>query len=151
VSEKVPDAVVEALKERGSWLAVAESVSAGGLAQRAAAAPGASGWFRGGLVAWSQHTKHELLRVDRGPVVTGACAEQMARAVADLLDADVAVATTGVGGPEPVEGEPAGTVWVAVLLDDVVTTHRLQLDGDPGQVCQGAAEGAWRLLGEALS
>jgi nicotinamide-nucleotide amidase len=144
------DPVATELQRRGLWLAVAESVSAGSLAQRAASAPDATSWFRGGLVAWSNETKQKLLDVSAGPVITAACAEQMARQVTNLLDADVAVATTGVGGPDPVEGQAAGTVWLAVLIDDRVSTRRIQIDGDPEQVCQEAAAAAWQLLEEEL-
>ena len=62
----------------------------------------------------------------------------------------VAVATTGVGGPDPQEGEPAGTVFVGVYVDGEVSTHRLDLPGDPAEVCKGAAERALQLVVDAL-
>src|SRR5215208_80173 len=80
---------------------------------RLAAGPEASEWFRGSLVAYQETVKFDVLGVRRGPLVDPDCAEGMARGVGRLLGADVAVAATGVGGPDPSEGKPAGTVYVA--------------------------------------
>jgi nicotinamide-nucleotide amidase len=135
---------------RGWRVACAESVTAGLVADSLAQAPQASDWFLGGVVAYATEVKVKLLGVDDGPVVNPETAEQMARGVADLLGAQVAVATTGVGGPDPQEGQQAGTVWVGVHVDGATTSHRLQLDGDPEDVCTGAAEQALRLLDEHL-
>ena len=137
--------------QRARWrLAAAESMTAGLVASTAAQAPDASDWLLGGVVAYSTEVKHKLLRVDLGPVVNPKTAAQMAKGVADLLGAEVAVATTGVGGPDPQEGQPPGTVFVGVFVDGQVTTHRLDLDGDPGDVCQAAAEQALHLVVDAL-
>jgi nicotinamide-nucleotide amidase len=149
VSVDQTEQVAEALQRRGWWLATAESVTAGGLAERAASGPGASDWFRGGLVAWSEQTKRDLLGV-ACPIMTAECAEQMARSVVKLLDADVAVATTGVGGPEPYEGQPPGSVWVAVLTPHGMSSHELHLEGNPVEVVEQARAHGWRLLLAAL-
>lgn len=138
------------VQARGWRVATAESVTAGLVADGAAQAPRASEWFLGGLVAYATGVKVELLDVDPGPVVNARTAEQMARGAADLLGADVVVSTTGVGGPDPQEDQPPGTVWVGVLVDGRVTTHLLHLDGSPQDVCTGATSEALRLLLEAL-
>ena len=151
----MPDAdllqrLADHLQDRGWRLATAESVTAGLLADSAAQAPQASDWFLGGVVAYATEVKQRLLGVEPGPVVNAATAEQMARGVASLLDAQVTLSTTGVGGPDPQEGQPAGRVWVGVHVDGAVTTHRLDLDGDPEDVCTGAAEKALQLLAAEL-
>jgi nicotinamide-nucleotide amidase len=74
----------------------------------------------------------------------------MALGVAKLLGADVAVAATGVGGPGPSEGKPAGTVYLAVTVDGQVTTRELDLDGDPGEIIDDTADHALELLLKAL-
>jgi nicotinamide-nucleotide amidase len=79
-------------------------------------------------------------------VVNPETAAQMARGVAELLGADVTVATTGVGGPDPQEGQPAGTVWVGLYVDGDVTSTCLHVPGDPEDVCTGAAQQALELL-----
>ncbi|MCW2679197.1 MAG: CinA family protein [Frankiales bacterium] len=142
--------LAQLVQERGWRFATAESVTAGLVADKAAQGAEASAWFLGGLVAYGTEVKQRLLGVQGDRVVNAETAEQMARGVADLLRADVTVATTGVGGPDPAEDQPAGTVWVGVNVDGQVTSHRLQLDGDPERVCTGAADMALRLVVERL-
>src|SRR5688572_4998019 len=96
----------------GSTVAVAESLTGGMLSSRLARREGASDWFRGGVVAYSRLTKERLLGIGDVPVVSEAAARAMAENVARLLSADLAVAVTGVGGPDPEDGVPPGTVWI---------------------------------------
>ncbi|MCU1454477.1 MAG: hypothetical protein JWN46_2623 [Acidimicrobiales bacterium] len=128
-------ALGEHLQERGLQIAVAESLTGGMLTGELARAPASSAWLRGGLVAYATEVKHDLLSVRPGPVVSEAAAHDMAVGVARLLEADVAIAVTGVGGPDPQEGQPPGTVWMAVLADGSVTTALGQFEGDPAAVC----------------
>lgn len=138
------------VQARGWRFATAESVTAGLVANGGAQGEAASEWFLGGLVAYSTEVKQRLLGVRGEQVVNAETAAQMARGVAELLQAEVTVATTGVGGPEAAEDQPPGTVWVGVHIAGDVTTHCLQLDGDPEDVCTGAAEHALRLVVAAL-
>lgn len=136
----------------GRSVAVAESCTAGVVAQALASAPEASSWFRGGVVAYHSETKWRVLGVDEGPVVTERAAEQMARGVAELLDADVAVATTGVAGPGEQEGKRPGTVmvgwWRAGGGSGAAT---LELSGEPEEVIRSAAVAALGRLAELLA
>jgi len=125
----------EEMQRRGEQMAVAESLTGGRLATALAAASGASQWFRGGVVAYQPETKQSVLGVTPGPVVNSRTASEMVAGVAALLHADLAVAVTGVGGPGPEEGQPAGTVWVGIWYRGETTTHRLSLDGEPAKVC----------------
>jgi nicotinamide-nucleotide amidase len=70
---------------------------------------------------------------------------------ARLLKVDCAVSTTGAGGPGPEEGHPAGTLYVAVLVRGEVTVHRMEIDGDPGEVVESATEQALGLLLKAMT
>ena len=146
----VVEQLADRLQQKGWTFAAAESVTAGLVANSAARGPQASEWLLGGVVAYATEAKARVLGVPDGPVVNAETAEWMARGVAELTGADVAVATTGVGGPDPEEDQPPGTVWVGVLVEGELTTHRLQLDGDPEQVCTGAAEQALRLVLDRL-
>ena len=56
------------------------------------------------------------------------------------MSADVAIATTGCAGPEPYEGQAAGTVWIAVAVDDDVEAREFHFTGDPDAVCRDAVE-----------
>ena len=148
--DDVKQQLAQRLLDKGWRFATAESVTAGLLADAAAQGESASQWHLGGVVAYATEVKHKLLGVQGEQVVNAETAAQMARGVAELLDADVAVSSTGVGGPDPQEGQPAGTVWVGVYVRGDVTTHLLQLDGDPEDVCTGAANEALRLVVDRL-
>jgi nicotinamide-nucleotide amidase len=143
--------LAERILDRGWRLATAESVTAGLVADSFAQSPRASDWFLGGVVAYATEIKQKVLDVDPGPVVNARTAEQMARGVAGLMHAQVAVATTGVGGPDPQEDQPAGTVYVGLYVDGEVTATRIHVPGGPEDVCTGAAQQALRLLDERLS
>jgi nicotinamide-nucleotide amidase len=75
----------------------------------------------------------------------------MARHVTTHLGADVGVAVTGVGGPEDQDGQPPGTVWMAVSTRDGTTTHLHRFGGDPGDVCDATVHVALGHLLEALA
>ncbi|MBV7699443.1 CinA family protein [Streptomyces sp. TRM70350] len=111
--------VVRLLTVRGETVAVAESLTGGLVAAELTAVPGASKAFRGSVTAYATALKHELLGVDatllaqRG-AVDPQVAAQMAAGVRKALGADWGIATTGVAGPEPQDGQPVGTVFVAL-------------------------------------
>jgi nicotinamide-nucleotide amidase len=132
-------------------VAVAESLTGGLLSSRLAAASAASEWFCGAVVAYSRRVKHEVLGVPAGPVVSRAAAVAMARGAATLLGADLSVALTGAGGPEPQDGQPPGTVWLAVAHDSQVDVvpHRFD-EPDPAAVCDRACREALLALLRAL-
>ncbi|CAL9548070.1 CinA-like protein [Streptomyces sp. enrichment culture] len=111
--------VVRLLTVRGATLAVAESLTGGLVAAQITSVPGASKVFLGSVTAYATGLKHRLLGVDaallaaRG-AVDPQVAAQMAAGVRKALGADWGVATTGVAGPDPQDGQPVGTVFVAV-------------------------------------
>ncbi|MCU1445357.1 CinA family protein [Cryobacterium sp.] len=118
----------------GMTVAVAESLTAGRIAAALGAAPESSTWFCGGVVAYRNETKYRLLGVSRGPVITAECAEQMARGVLDAVGADASVSVTGVGGPGPEEGHPAGTVFISMSSRCAVRTRSYSFHGPPDEV-----------------
>ncbi|MEV7997295.1 CinA family protein [Streptomyces sp. NPDC086077] len=111
--------VVRLLTVRGETVAVAESLTGGLVAAELTAVPGASKVFRGSVTAYATELKNELLGVDatllaqRG-AVDPQVAAQMAAGVRKALGADWGIATTGVAGPDPQDGQPVGTVFVAL-------------------------------------
>jgi nicotinamide-nucleotide amidase len=127
--------VLAALTGRGWTIAVAESLT-GGLATSALVdVPGASAAVRGGVVAYSTEVKRDVLGVDAGVLaaagaVDATVARQMADGVRRLLGADVGLSTTGVAGPDPQDGQPVGTVWIAVVTPSGESTMRHAFDGD---------------------
>lgn len=133
--ETMEQAVGTALEDRGLTLAVAESLTGGLVAARLVDVPGASQWFRGGVVSYASEVKWSLLDVPEGPVVTAEAAAAMATGVRSLLGADVGLGVTGVAGPESAEGHPPGTVFMgAVVGDGEPVTAKVLFPGDRVQV-----------------
>jgi nicotinamide-nucleotide amidase len=152
VSEAVADLVLEVLAGRGQTLAVAESLTGGLVAGVLTSVPGASRVFRGSVTAYATELKRDVLGVDgslldaRG-AVDAEVARQMARGVRRVLGADWGVATTGVAGPDPQDGQSVGTVYVAVQgPDGVERTRRLALDGDRARIRERSVTAVLELL-----
>jgi nicotinamide-nucleotide amidase len=124
------------LAQSGQTLAVAESLTGGLVAAALTDVPGSSVAFRGGIVAYATELKAELLGVDaamlaaHGPVYP-AVAAAMAAGVRDRLGATVGAATTGVAGPGPQDGQPAGTVHIAVSIRGGVPHNGVPHNGVP--------------------
>ncbi len=137
-AETMESVVLEMLRQRGLTLAVAESLTGGLVGTRLTAVPGASDVFRGAVVAYASEVKFELLGVPAGPVVSAQAAEAMALGARRALAADVGLATTGVAGPDEQEGQPVGTVFLGVAMNDGVEVHKLSLPGDRERVRQFA-------------
>lgn len=113
------EAVAAAAVRNGATVAVAESLTAGLAASLLVDIPGASGWFRGGVVAYADAVKERELGVPASVLAEhGAASLAVARAMAEGVRARFGtthgVATTGVAGPGPDRGIPAGSVWIAV-------------------------------------
>jgi len=124
------------LREQGLTVAVAESLTGGLVASRIVSVPGASEWFRGGVVAYASEVKHDVLDVPEGPVVSEAAAKAMADGVRRLLGAEVGLSTTGVAGPTEQEGQPPGTVWLGMAIGDDVDAVQIRLPGDRDRIRQ---------------
>jgi nicotinamide-nucleotide amidase len=132
-------------------IGVAESLTGGLLSATIAEGASASVWFAGSVVVYQLTTKQRLLGVSAGPVVSERCAHEMARGVSHLLDADVGLALTGVGGPDPVEGQDPGTVWIAVHTATRSVGRLIKVDGQsPSEVCSITCAAAIDLANEVL-
>lgn len=149
-AQQAAERVADLFGRRDLTIAVAESLTGGQLASELARATEASAWFRGGVVAYASEVKYDLLDVPRGPVVSRPAAAAMARSVADRLGADVGVSVTGVGGPDPQDGQPAGTVWMAVWTPDQACERLAHFDGDPATVCAKTCDVALALVLEMV-
>jgi len=128
--ETMESAVLDALRQRGWTLALAESLTGGLIGSRLTAVPGASDVFRGGLVSYASDVKFDLLEVPEGPVVSEEAVTAMAQGAAKLLGADCAIAVTGVAGPDPLDGEDPGTVWMATLVNGEVEATKVKFPFD---------------------
>lgn len=135
-------------EDRGLRVGVAESLTSGRLASAVGSAESAGDWFAGGVVAYLTDVKERVLGVAPGTdPVSAACAEQLAAGVRELLDADVCVATTGVGGPGPDDGgHPPGTVFLGWATPEGTGHRMLALEGDPRQVLDQTVDAAVEML-----
>ena len=150
--ENMERAVAALLLRRGLSLGVAESLTGGLIASRLVDVPGASAWFRGGVVAYATEVKHAVLGIAEGPVVSEPTARQMAEAACRVLGADVGLSTTGVAGPGEQDGERPGTVFVGLAVPGAPTEVRaLHLPGDRPQVRGYAVISALDLLRRTLT
>lgn len=150
-----PEEVVTALRRRSESVACAESLTGGLLTARLVDVPGASSVVRGGVVAYGDEVKSGVLGVDPMLLATvGAVhhdvALAMARGVRRVCGSDWGVSTTGVAGPEPSDGMPVGTVYVAVASASTHLVGRLQLSGGRGTIRQASVVAALALLVKAL-
>ncbi|GLV48000.1 CinA-like protein [Thermus sp. LT1-2-5] len=128
--------LAEAVKRRmeleGATLATMESLTGGLLGAEITRVPGASRFYLGGVVSYSVGAKarfgvpEELL----AKTVSAETAKAMAEAARSLFGATYALATTGVAGPEPLEGEPVGTVYVALATPKGTEARRYRFPGD---------------------
>jgi nicotinamide-nucleotide amidase len=150
------EAVVTALRARGATLAVAESCTGGALAHRVVRIAGVSDVFLGGVVAYADEAKIDLLGVPEATInrygaVSEAVAHHMAESVASRLGADVGIAITGIAGPGGgTDEKPVGTVWTAVALGGEVFASLARFPGDREAVQARAAQDALRLLHDRL-
>jgi nicotinamide-nucleotide amidase len=142
----------------GRRLATAESCTAGLLAARLTERPGSSSYVAGGVVAYANEAKVELLDVEPQLIAAhGAVSEPVAEAMADgalrRFEADTAVAITGIAGPDGgSEEKPVGTVcWSVKLADRRSLTRTLQLPGDRADIRDRSTTVAMHLLRRILS
>lgn len=152
--------LVARLSELGWTLAVAESLTGGLVAASVVSVAGASAVLRGGIVAYATDVKADLLGVDaallsaHGPVhprVARQMAEGVRRALgADGVPADVGIATTGIAGPVSPDGQPVGTVHIAVSTPLGSRVESVVLGGDRDSIRAEATGLAVRMALDAL-
>ena len=136
---ELAQSLVARLTQAGLTIAAAESLTGGLVCSALVDVPGASAVLRGSVTAYATELKAQVLGVDAarlasvGPV-DAQVAQEMADGVAQLLGADVAVATTGVAGPGLADGHEAGTVYIAAIAPWGSVWRLLQLEGQRSQI-----------------
>jgi len=148
--------LLDELRRRRATLATCESLTGGAVAAAVVDVPGASDAFRGGLVTYASDLKASLAGVDAAGiaahgVINRSTAEQMAIGAARACRASYAIATTGVAGPDPQDGQAPGTVWIAVATGEgALTSRMLSLDGDRAAIRAATVHQALALALETL-
>jgi nicotinamide-nucleotide amidase len=146
--EELQDAVIRLLDDKRKSLATAESLTAGLVAHRLGQVPGASVWFRGGIVAYDNRIKAELLGVpqdllDIHGAVSAPVAEAMAVGCRQRIKTDLAVSTTGLAGPGgATPDKPVGLVYVGLAWDGGVTSTSFNWAGTRTEIQSRTAKQA---------
>jgi nicotinamide-nucleotide amidase len=123
--------VLRLCEERGWSLGVAESLTGGFIGARLTNVPGASRTYRGSIASYATDVKRSVLGVTADKVVSEEAVKQMAEGAQRVLGADVAIAVTGVAGPDEQDGQPVGTVWYGIAVpghETTAITARLPFD-----------------------
>lgn len=126
--------VSELLWEREKTVSTAESCTGGRIAEAMIAVPGASKYFKGGIICYVNEVKENLLGVSHEVLEekTAVCEEvaiQMVKGACKVLKTDYAVAATGIAGPAGGTKEiPVGTIWLACGTADQVVTFKMEED-----------------------
>jgi nicotinamide-nucleotide amidase len=129
-NETMAEAIGKMLLPKGKSLAVAESCTGGFISHLITSVPGCSAWYKGSVTAYSNEVKEKLLGVNAETLTSfGAVSEEtaceMATGARKVLNADFAVATTGIAGPDGgTPDKPVGTVWIAVAKDKTVKAKK---------------------------
>jgi len=128
--------VGQMLKSIGSTVSLAESCTGGTIAHLITDVPGSSAYFQGGIVAYSNKVKEEILGVDPNLIlkhgaVSKEVVEAMAKGVKEKLKTDFAIAVSGIAGPDGgTKEKPVGTIWIAVISNKSLITNDLKFGAD---------------------
>ncbi len=136
----------------GITLAAAESCTGGLICHKISSLPGSSRFFIGGLVAYDNDVKTNMLGVSHEIIsskgaVSEECAQAMASGVRKLLKAEVGIATTGIAGPDGgTHALPVGVVYLAICSSKEQVVKKHHFKGDREQVVTSAAQKMLELL-----
>ncbi len=155
--ETLEEALGRKLMKAEFVLATAESCTGGGVGSGITAIPGASRWYAGGVITYSDRLKTELLGVQKQTLQNhGAVSEQtaleMARGIRRVTRAHCSLSVTGIAGPSGgTDRKPVGTVWTALCCGDTERAFVWHLGGNRESVREGAIARALGTLFELLS
>jgi len=138
--------IVDHLRQRGETISTAESLTAGSVSSALVTIPGVSDVFVGGTTAYRDEVKVSHLNVDpalieKHTVISEEVAVAMAKGAIESFGTTWAIGTTGVAGPNPLDGHPVGVVWVAIA-GPVSQTIELALSGERESVRNAATSSA---------
>ncbi len=147
--------VHELFKNQKLTLSVAESCTGGLISHWITSAPGASAFFRSGIVAYSRDCKEDILNVSDDVIkkfgmVSKEVAIEMAERVRLLTKTDYSVSTTGNLGPDVLEGKEKGLIYLAACSEGMIITKQLILKGSRAENKEVASLAALELLGELV-
>ncbi|MEY2374359.1 nicotinamide-nucleotide amidohydrolase family protein [Lentilactobacillus buchneri] len=140
------ETLVNELLSRHITITAAESLTAGEFQSTLGNVPGVSEVFEGGFVTYSNQVKEQLLQIpseviDENGVVSEPTAIWMANQARSIMNKDLGVSFTGVAGPDTLEGDPAGTVWIGIAYGTQYTyAKQFNFTGDRNQIRAAAVK-----------
>ncbi len=131
--------IIQKLGQRHLTISVAESLTGGLVAASLTQIPGASAVFKGGIIAYRDEIKQQVLKVDPALItkftsISEPVAQSMATNIREIMNTDIGIATTGVAGPDKSDGFAPGIVFVAISIGDHKICQKLELVGDRTQI-----------------
>ena len=144
------------LKEKKQTIATAESCTGGYIAHLLTNRPGSSAFYVGGFVSYDNQVKIEVLKVDKDSIeeegaVSETVVKQMANGARNLLKTDLAIATSGIAGPDGgTDEKPVGTVWIAVASSNGVTAKKFLFEKNRDRNIRRSAMAAMSMVRRVL-
>jgi nicotinamide-nucleotide amidase len=147
--------LVKQLRKAKLTIAVAESLTGGGLGSAITEIAGSSEIFLGGVIAYSDEVKIKELGISKSTLkkvtaVSEEVAKEMAIEIRKRFKSDIGIATTGVAGPGKAYGQKAGTVWIAISTKKYTDAIPLSLLGDRSSIRKATIDSAFALLSRIL-
>jgi nicotinamide-nucleotide amidase len=157
VEESIEKLIGKMLADRGLTISVAESLTGGLIGSIITDTPGSSRYFLGGIIAYSNQSKIEILNVSPGTIadhgaVSGQTVREMAGGIKRLYNSHLGLAVTGIAGPEGGSMEkPVGTVFIGLAAEDRTFTAGYRFNGTRGEIKQETARMALDYLRRYLN
>ena len=142
-------------REKGYTLGSVESFTGGLFAKEITAVPGASHFYKGGLVTYATEEKNRLLGIsfediDKYGVVSKQVASEMALQGKRVLNVDYCISFTGNAGPTAMEGKQVGEVYIALAFLDKVEVYSFILNGTREEIQKEGVKNALAILGKNI-
>ena len=142
--------LIQKLGQRHLTISVAESLTGGLVAASLTRIPGSSAVFKGGITAYRDEIKEQVLKVDAALItkftsISEPVAQSMATNIREIMNTDIGIATTGVAGPDKSEGFAPGIVFVAISIGDHNICQKLELVGDRTQIRDQSVNAIFKL------
>ena len=144
--------IASKLKKLNKTLSIAESCTGGSICSKIVSNPGASTYFKGGVVCYSTESKVNILGIDRDlidkkSVVSVEVAEMMAKKVKKMFNTDFAIGTTGnIGLTEGDSDAPIGKVYISIANNEIINTLEFDIKGDREYIIKMVVEKTFELL-----
>ena len=144
--------IIKKLIQKNISITTAESCTGGLIASEIVKNPGVSSIYSGSIVSYSNEIKHKLLKVEeevlkRYGAVSKECVEQMCKGVQKIFEADIAIAVSGIAGPDGGSNEkPVGTVFIAVLYKNELIIEKNLFKGSRVEVQENTKKRAFEML-----